>query len=439
MFRVLGVIQVFFIIMLFYKYVKRQGFCIMGDGLKIMLFLWLTDIALYNLQISKLYNPNLLINLVVLGICLSVYLVSRKLELTNSDIEDLMHEEKEHDLYKVYSIISSFIFIAGVILFIVNVKNHGLALLNDDKRIDKQVMNHYHAYVIYMLALVAQIKYILFRQRKKILEIAIFIGSLAILALTLNRGPLAYVVITIYIYELFGFIKKFKQMSKNKKRLIYISFIGFFILSVLAFGFIGDARVAATLARDNETLNQHYMMPEWLPTSFVWLYIYLTSPLENTAFAILNGGVELTFLNKLFYPFIKLFNNLIGNGDGYKAWLESRGSYEPYLWEKVGLNAKSFIPDAMQDLGIVGVIIYLLLYAVIIGFGVYVIKNRRRFSSIGAIVIYSNIISIILWSVFVSSLSIPVLILNIMLICFVELSNNIYKYKFRKINNNKIE
>ena len=426
MFRLLGLIQVFVIILLFYKYVKRQGFCIMGDGLKIMLFLWLTDIALYNLQISRLYNPSLMINLVVLGICLAVYLVSRKLELTNSDIENLMEEKEEQDLYKIYTWITTFIFIIAVILFIINIKKYGLTIF-DDNKIDKQQMNHYHAYIIYLLALVAQTKYILFRQRKKIIEIAIFIASLGILVLTLNRGPLAYIIITIYIYELFAFIKKFKVMSKKRKRIIYISFIGFFMLSIFAFGYIGNMRVEEVLAGNNITLNEHYMMPSWIPTSFVWVYIYLTSPLENTAFALLSGGVDLTFLNKLFYPFIKLFNNLIGNGDNYKAWMESRGVYEPYLWKEVGLNAKSFIPDAMQDLGIVGVIIYLVLYAVLIGFGIYVIKNRKRFSSVGAILIYSNIISIILWSVFVSSLSIPILILNIMIVVFIESSNNIYK------------
>ena len=432
MFRLIGLIQVFVIIMLLYKYVKRQGFCVIGDGLKIMLFLWFTDIALYNLQISKLYKPNLMINLVVLGICLAVYLVSRKLELNNKDIEELRKDEDDMRSYKIYSIITTIIFVIGVALFIVNVKKYGLTILADDK-LDKQPMNHYHGYIIYMLALVAQAKYMLFRSKKKVLELIMFIGSLVVLTLTLNRGPLSYVVVSIYIYELFGFIRRFKKMSKKKKISIYITFAVFFLLSIFAFGYIGDMRVEESLIRNQNTLNEHYMMPKWIPTSFVWVYIYLTSPLENTAFALMSGGVDLTFLNKLFYPFIKLFNNLIGNGDNYKVWMESRGSYEPYLWNEVGLNAKSFIPDAMQDFGIVGVIIYLGLYAALIGFGVYVIKNRKRFSAIGAMLIYSNIISIVLWSVFVSSLSIPVLILNIMLVMFIEISRNVYiRFKVKK-------
>jgi|GEM_PF-5021103 len=74
----------------------------------------------------------------------------------------------------------------------------------------------------------------------------------------------------------------------------------------------------------------------------------------------------------------------------------------------------------MQDLGYVGVIIYVSIFVALAYFGIALIKRKIKFSALGAIIIYINILNMLLWSVFVNSLKIPVLILNILLILLIE-------------------
>ena len=431
MYKLLGGLQLGIVLYVFHRHIKRKDFCVFVDGIKIMMLLWLGNIALYNLQVSELYKPTIMINIVVGMISILMFIIARKISLTKLDVKNLISNFEISKYNKLYSYVTTGVFILASIIFLININKYGLAILGDNK-IEKQRLGDYDAYIIYMLALVGQAKYILFRNTKKIHELGIFILSLGMLVLTLNRGPIAYVAITILIFEFFKFINNFGDFSKNKKITLGIILFGFIVLCIWGFGYIGDLRMEGVLAQKGITINQHYRMPSWIPSSLVWVYIYLTSPLENAAFAIAAGGVDLTFLNKLFYPFIKLFNNLTGNGENYKMWLESRGQYEPYLWKEVGLNAKSFIPDAMQDLGVFGVAIYLVLYIGLIVFGIYVLKNRKRFSAIGAILIYTNIISIILWSVFQNSLSIPILILNIMFVVFIEGIINFIEFRKNK-------
>ncbi len=427
-YRVLAILQIIIVGYILYKSIKKQGIAIFGDILKIMLFLWLGNIGLYNLQLSKYYSPTILINFTVLALCLFIYIAARKFELVEVDILNVMKFEDGYKSYKIYSIITTAIFLVALALFLININKYGLAILKEDK-ISKQRIDHYAGYIIYMLALVAQVKYILFRNRKKIFDGVLFLGSLGILVLTLNRGPIAYVVITIYIYELFKFVKVKKEMSKKKIWAVYGGFLLAIVAFIVFFGYIGDLRMEHVLARKGITIQEHYGISNMIPSSLVWIYVYLTSPLENAAFAIAHQGVGMTFFNNLFYPFIKLFANLIGQGDAYKQWLLSKGQYTPYLWDKIGLNAPSFIPDAMQDLGIFGVIIYLGIYVAIGWLAIYAIKKRKHFSSIGALILYANIVSIVLWSVFQNSLSIPILILNILAVIALEL---LIKFLFNK-------
>ena len=304
-------------------------------------------------------------------------------------------------------------------MFWKNAIKHGLAIF-DENKIDKQAIDHYDAYIIYMLVVVAQIKYILFRAKRSFAELIMFILSLGTLMLTLNRGPIAFIVAACYIYEIFNLIKNKDRMPKKILYGIYGGFILGGLIFTYFFGVIGDMRMEYVLNNIlHKTINEHYLMPTWIPSGILWIYIYLTSPLENAAFAIASGGVNFTFFNNLFYPFIKLFANIIGKGEAYKQWLISRGSYQAYLDEEVGLNATSFITDGMQDLGYIGLVVYILIFLALAYLGVQLIKKRIT-SSIGSIIIYANIINILLWSVFSNSLRIPTLLLYILFIGFVE-------------------
>ena len=58
MYFYIGIIQLLILTVMLFKYLKSSGIVVFADGIKLMLFLWLANIGLYNISISKLYNPN---------------------------------------------------------------------------------------------------------------------------------------------------------------------------------------------------------------------------------------------------------------------------------------------------------------------------------------------------------------------------------------------
>jgi len=86
---------------------------------------------------------------------------------------------------------------------------------------------------------------------------------------------------------------------------------------LLLFGWIGDIRTGRELFLELSYLNVEY--PEWLPSGFGWVYIYVTTPIANLANAIeMNIAPSFTFdfLSGLFPSVIRgLFFNV--NVDGF--------------------------------------------------------------------------------------------------------------------------
>lgn len=424
MYYFIGIIQLIVLTILLFKWYQKSGLSIFVDAIKLMIILWLVNIALYNLKLSSHYNPNLIMNIIVILICIVFFIGARKAFLVEDDILLSMENLKsDKDNYLIYSVIINLVFIIAFITFWINAKKYGLAILSQNK-INKQQMDHYSAYIVYMLVLCAQAKYILFRINKKILDLAVFLLSIGTLVLTLNRGPIAFILAAMYIYEIFSLIKVKNSISKKRLYMIYFALILSFIVFLQFFGYIGDMRMEYVLEHVyHRTMNEHYGMSEVIPTGFLWGYIYLTSPLENAAFSLINQSVHLTYFNNLFYPFIKFFTNIFGVGEEYKMWLTEKASYIPYLDDKIGLNVSSFIPEAMQDFGYIGVIVYVLIFLILAYLSIKMIKNRKL-TSIGSTIIYANILNMLLWSVFGNSLKIPVLILNIFFILFIEILIN---------------
>lgn len=425
-------IEVIALSLVLYKDVKEKGFVTFIDQGKIMFMLWITAVIFYNLKLSSLYNPGIYINLVAAFIWLVFLIFSRLIYLKEETVHNTIEKFEKETSYERYYIISNIIFVLGVLAFIYNVVRFGLAIRQPNK-IDKQTMTGATAYIVYMLVLCAQIKYLLFRRHKNLLDLGILILSFVVLFLTLNRGPITFVFTTIIVYEIFNFIYKKEQMTKKKRKTIYIAGALSLLMFLQLFGFMGNLRVNHVMKNYyGHSINQHYGVSKYMPSGFMWAYIYLTSPLENAAYAITNQKVDYTYFNNLFYPFIKFSSNVINKDESYVAWLQSRKGYNPHLQEKAGLNVMSFITEAFQDLGALGLVVYMLVYAAIILYAIKILEHKSKFSALGKILIYSNILSITLWSVFVNSLKLAVVLLNIFLIIFIEnfiTDNNINKLK----------
>ncbi|WP_346873625.1 hypothetical protein [Clostridium sp. UBA5988] len=419
-YEVFAIIQLLVLIFILARYLKKQGIVILVDQVKIMFLLWIITLILYDFKLSTLYSPTIQINIISIVIWGSFLILSKFTFLKTRDINTLCQELKEKKNFNIYFHISNLIFIVAVIVFIYNVNKYGLKILEENK-IDKQQIDHYATYIVHMLVLCAEIKYILFRNNKRIVDIIVFIGSLVVLALTLNRGPIAFLFITIGIYEVFRFIDIKDSLSKGKKWIIYGGFTGVILLFIWFFGYIGNMRMEYVLENIyDRTLWEHYGVSPLIPSGFLWLYIYLTSPLQNAAFAISNEVINgYGFFGNLFYPFVKFGANIIGKGEEFKLWLINQGNYTPHLQEEVGLNAMTFIPEAFQDAGLIGLVSYLSIYILLGYISIRIIKSKKM-SAAGKILIYTNITSIILWSIFVNSFKIPILILNILLIFAIE-------------------
>ena len=163
MYYFIGIIQLILLAVLLFKWYQKSGLSTFVDAIKLMIILWLVNIALYNLKLSSYYNPNLIINIIVILICIVFLFGSRKNFLREDDILLSMEKMKsDKDNYLIYSMIINLVFIIAFITFWINVKKYGLAILSQNK-INKQQMDHYSAYIVYMLVLCAQAKYILFR------------------------------------------------------------------------------------------------------------------------------------------------------------------------------------------------------------------------------------------------------------------------------------
>ena len=305
----------------------------------------------------------------------------------------------------------------------INIYYFGLVIFNTDKTkiVDKQEMFHWSKYIVYLLVLCAEVKYILFREKNKLLDLIVVIVSIGTLVLTLNRGPIAFILVTVAIYELFNLSKNKTNMSRKS---IYSTYAVLFLGGVLFlffFSYIGNVRMNYALKTHfNQTLTEFYGVSSYFPTILLWPYIYLTSPLENAATALMFQNIDYTYFNNLFYPFIKFFANIFGQGPAYKEWLLSRTPYIAHLRFRAGLTVSSFIPQAMQDMGYVGILIYVALYVLLAYFTIWLIRNRNKFSKVCVIIVYSNAFSILMWSVFENSLKIPVLVLNILIVLFIE-------------------
>lgn len=429
MYIAIAIIQLILFVFLMTKFMKKQGLIVFVDPPKIMFILWILALILYDFKLSTYYNPTLLINVVVILIWGSFLILSKFIRINKEDIYKLFIDFEGKKLYKRYFKVSNVIFGAALVFFIYSVYKYGFAIAQSNK-IGKQGMDHYSAYIVYMLVLAAEIKYILFRNYKKPADLVILILSTVILLLTLNRGPLVFLVTTIALYEVFNFINIKEHLDIKTQYKIYGSFVLVLILTIVFFGYIGNLRMDYVLNYVyHKSLQDFYGMSSLIPSGFLWVYIYLTSPLENMAYSLSNQQVQYTYFNSLFYPFIKLFANIFGKGEAYKQWFVLRGTYTPYLYDKIGLNAPSFIGDAFGDLGFVGFAVYLGIYIAIAYFAAKLIKKSVKLSSICKIIIYTNIVSILLWSVFVNSFKIPILILNIIVLLLIE-----YEWIFDIVN-----
>jgi oligosaccharide repeat unit polymerase len=118
-------------------------------------------------------------------------------------------------------------------------------------------------------------------------------------------------VIVVLLLEIF-FI--YYYLAKNKWRLS-INLIISFILFVVFFGIVGDLRTGADNFVQLAQPSDNWI--DWLPSGFLWVYIYVTTPLNNLLYNFTTPIINYQFLfpNTLSLLFPSVIRNILYPAD----------------------------------------------------------------------------------------------------------------------------
>jgi hypothetical protein len=181
---------------------------------------------------------------------------------------------------------------------------------------------------------------------------------------------------------------------KGNKKKFYVYggiLIGGFIIF---FSYIGNIRTEYVMENIFQyTINDHYHMSNKWPSSFVWLYIYFTSPIENASLIFSGQFIsEYKLGMHLFYPFVAPI---------YKALFFGDTEFIPPLESKAGLIVGTYLPDAFSDFGYVGPYIYMIALVILLRIGQKSLKK-----GIYGFLCYVSALNIAFWMMFTNAFAI---------------------------------
>lgn len=376
---------------------KNEGLLFLFNYARLGFLIWTFALGLYDLKLSKLYHPDGVINVIGTVIIFNFIFLMKILPNESHRLVDICRKielPRKGFFFALYFTLG-----LGIVAFLKNY-NEGLLrfyVSNKGMRADISFSYFFHALVVVSICF-----YILFREekkkRKKTIYLIISIISLFIEYTNLARGPLLFWGIGIIFYEILKYVIRRSYKVSIKQMIVFL--LGL-VLLIWGFGAIGDARTEILFG---QSATRHYQMVKNLPSGFTWIYIYITSPLENLRYSLENDVItNYAFFNKLLYPIIKFFANIFGQGNQYANYVKSFNSITPYLWRKVGLNMSTFVSAAYLDANIIGIFVYVVLYD-FVGFFIHKIIKSKKITSISKIIIVPLLLEISLWSIFTDSI-----------------------------------
>lgn len=388
------VILAFLLVLIIYWYTKN-GALFFANYSRIGTIIWLLGLGLYDLQLTELYKPSISINIIGLLIAFNFLILASILPDDIERVYDCCHSIKLLDKasfkFPVYIAI-----LLGIFSFAVNLQQGKLRFFSANKGIGNEIS---FSYFLNLMVPVSLIFYIYFRnetiKRKKILYLIMMFFSLFLIFTNMSRGPIQFWIFGVLIYEIGNYcVRKNKKWFSTKQLIVIFAVV---VVGVWGFGIIGDIRTKNFFLGG---ANAHYLMKKDYPVGFTWLYIYISSPLENARYMLQSEVPKaLTFGNNLFYPIIKAIAGIIGQGDSYSDWMSTHNTIYPYLKNIYGLNVSSFIADAYNDFNIFGIFIYLLFYDVI-AILVHKILNNKSITKFARLIMVVFMLQIPLWSIF---------------------------------------
>lgn len=375
----------------------KDGVLFLFNYSRLGFVIWSLGLGLYDLSISGMYNPSLMINIMSLIVIMNFGIISYILP---SDIDKIFscinNIEKPNRRY------SSLVFgtlCLGFLSFFVNLNAGNLRFFLKNTAAKTSISL---SYFLNLMVIVSVFFYFLARESAKrmvkVLYFALSGVSLFLIFCNMSRGPLMFWATAVLTFEICRYVKKRKNKFLSIRQWVLLLLFG--TLLVWGFGAMGDFR---TVSIFKGGVTAHYKMPSNCPSGIAWIYVYLTSPLENMRYILENETVNhYSWFNLLLYPIIKVFANMIGMGDQYATYVEGFNEVYPYLKPKYGLNVSSFMADAYSDLGIAGIIVYIICFDVI-AYWVHRIVISKKMQDISKAIIFPIIIQVAIWSVFSNS------------------------------------
>ena len=398
MLRIYGVVLLTFLLLYCLIFLKKEGVLFIFNYGRLGLIIWTLGLGLYDLKLSDLYHPDFFVNFIGTIIILNFAFLAKFIPMKYTTIIEIFEKIKiprSGFMFALY-----FNLILGIISFLKNYKNGLLRFFSSNKgmRADISLSYFFHSMVVVSICF-----YILFREakssNKKVWYLMMCLFTAFLEFTNLARGPLIFLGIGILYYEIYKYLIKKRTCKFTLKHAVTLVLI--MIVSVWAFGAIGDSR---TISIFGTTATNYYKMPHYFPSGLTWIYIYITSPLENLRYSLANDIVtHYAMFNKLLYPIIKFVANILGQGINYASYVNSFNSITPYLWTKVGLNMSTFVTSAYADAGYFGIFIYLIVYDLIC-----LMLNRiiisKKINNISKIIIIPLVLEIPVWSIFTNSI-----------------------------------
>ena len=394
----LGVTILGILIIILINWYSKDGILCLFSFSRLGVLMWMLSLGLYDLQLSKLYNPTIWLNIICGIVILNFLFYSMKYKNDIKKMRESFQLIKKPN--RIYMLCLIFTFLLCIFAFYSNYKSGFLRGFLEYKGVADSIS---YSYFFMAGAPVAVAFYVLLRSEKirykKSIYLLLCVTSVFIVASNLSRGPLFLICFGVVYYETYRYTSKIGNLKLKNKQLLCLILGG--IAFIFIFGYLGDARTSVLFG---ESAAQHYKMSEKMPSGLVWIYIYITSPLENVRYILQDVKLEgFCWLNNLFYPVVKFLANLVGLGENYRTFANNLPHTVPYLWPKYGLNVGTFILDAYEDLGYIGFLVYLMFYNLIARLSHSIVASSKL-DGLTKILMIPFLFQLSIWSIFENSI-----------------------------------
>ncbi|MEO6524911.1 MAG: O-antigen polymerase [Mucilaginibacter sp.] len=208
-----------------------------------------------------------------------------------------------------------------------------------------------------VLALISSYYYKITKKKKYLI---ITIGFIIWNIILISRQVIVSLMIEIFVINF---------ITSQEKRKVLLKIIFYMLIIVTGFGILGDLRTGgdAFLALASPSDN----WPLWLPSGFLWAYIYVTTPINNLLFNFTFSITHYHYLfpNTLALLFPSVIRNIIFNPADYTTGGD-------LVTE--AFNVSSAFVSPYIDMGYMGIIIFTFAIGIISNL-VWWVKGIKRF------------------------------------------------------------